>query len=66
MEFTIEKGLMGKPRKLSIKWLDEEYLTAGKWKCSNSPTGAHYWIRGLDKIWRCKHCEEIQELKESP
>jgi hypothetical protein len=36
---------------------DARYLKSEKWKCSISPTGAHFWI----VTSRIKHCMLISE-----
>jgi len=44
---------------------DKEYLESGSWKCSDSPTGAHYWIITrikTGKIMICKHCKGVRRL----
>lgn len=39
-----------------------EYLTSELWKCSQSPTGAHYWLI-VNQGMTCKYCSEIRLLK---
>ncbi|MBA7582178.1 hypothetical protein ES708_24098 [subsurface metagenome] len=40
----------------------DPYLKSGVWKCSKSPTGAHYWIiRG--EMMRCKYCGEERQVQ---
>ncbi len=41
-----------------------EYLTNELWKCSQSPTGAHYWLI-INQGMTCKYCSEIRHLKKS-
>ncbi len=36
-----------------------EYLKGDSWRCSNSPTGAHYWIIGNQTV--CKHCLVVEQ-----
>jgi hypothetical protein len=38
-----------------------EYLAEGQWKCSKSPTGAHYWVV-VRRIMTCKYCSENRHL----
>ena len=40
----------------------DAYIKSGLWRCSESPTGAHYWII-TDKM-RCKYCDEERQLGE--
>lgn len=45
----------------------KEYLESGVWKCTQSPTGAHYWVeinkneetRGL---FLCKYCLDVKRF----
>ena len=37
------------------EWAYREYIESGRWKCSQSPTGAHYWI-GSSILLQCKYC----------
>jgi hypothetical protein len=41
-----------------------EYLEKGLWKCSESPTNAHFWIHFASKDgygeFRCKWCLETK------
>ena len=34
-----------------------KYIESGSWKCSSSPTGAHYWLVISDGM-KCKYCSE--------
>jgi len=34
-----------------------DYIVSGKWRCSSSPTGSHFWDV-LDTHWECRHCHE--------
>jgi len=36
-----------------------EYLRGNSWRCSNSPTGAHYWIVGNQIV--CKYCLMVKQ-----
>jgi hypothetical protein len=39
-----------------------EYLKEDSWRCSNSPTGAHYWL--IDKGQMvCKYCSEARPVE---
>lgn len=45
----------------------EHYLKSDCWRCSESPTGAHHWIRieydyGYTAIFLCKWCLEPREF----
>ena len=44
-----------------IKREDEAYIASGKWKCPNSPTGAHVWNvtfgENHTKVCYCPHCK---------
>ena len=35
----------------------KRYLESGVWRCSLSPTGAHYWV-GDEVSLTCKYCEK--------
>lgn len=40
----------------------EEYYESGRWKCDESPTGAHRWnplYRGAE-AWQCVYCESYR------
>jgi hypothetical protein len=37
----------------------DEYLRGNSWRCSNSPTGAHYWIVGNQIV--CKYCLMVKQ-----
>jgi len=39
---------------------EQEYLESGHWKCSKSPTGAHYRIILKGKE-RCKYCGDVRK-----
>ena len=39
----------------------ENYLNSDVWKCKKSPTGAHYWIVGADKM-RCQYCKKTKPV----
>jgi len=54
-----QKGI---PSKANIKAADNKYIASGSWKCP-SPTGAHHWLIGSDKTWRCKHCGQVKEAE---
>jgi len=48
-----------------IKKMDEEYIESGRWKCPESPTGAHYSVEtskeGSYGIFLCKYCLRIHK-----
>ena len=47
--------------KTFVKQEDEIYVKSGKWKCSNSPTGAHHWlIKGREMS--CGYCNKVRKL----
>jgi hypothetical protein len=35
---------------------DQEFMASDRWKCSKSPSGAHYWIIQSGQM-TCKYCE---------
>jgi len=37
------------------------YVESGVWKCSKSPTGAHYWIIE-SRVMVCKYCKERRKV----
>ena len=41
----------------------DEYMQLGAWKCSQSPTGAHFWI-GDCFVLKCKHCRKTKNVVE--
>jgi len=41
----------------------EDYIKAGKWKCDQSPIGAHFWI-GNGPVVRCKYCGELKVIEQ--
>jgi len=49
-----------------IKGKDEEYLRSGRWKCLDSPTGAHHSHEvdreGQYGYFLCKYCLNVQKL----
>ena len=40
---------------------DKEYLESGNWKCSKSPSKAHYWLIS-DGDMKCKYCSEVRDV----
>jgi hypothetical protein len=38
----------------------KEYILAGKWRCSHSPTGAHHWLEIATNTWQCKYCDDMK------
>lgn len=34
-----------------------DYIKSGRWKCTDSPTGAHFWVE-RDGKFLCKYCGE--------
>lgn len=49
-----------------IDKLDKEYFKSGRWKCPNSPTGAHHSHEvsreGQYGYFLCKYCLYVQRL----
>ena len=47
---------------------DKEYLASGRWKCADSPTGAHRWIEVSDEEghhtleFHCYWCHEVRKF----
>ena len=42
-----------------VKAADREYVRSKSWECSQSPTGAHYWVYdspGTAGSKTCRHC----------
>ena len=46
----------------------EKYIKSGKWKCSESPTGAHHWIElRIGKLankghFLCIYCHDVRKF----
>jgi hypothetical protein len=40
---------------------DQEFMASNRWKCSQSPCGAHYWIVCNSQM-TCKYCESIRPM----
>jgi hypothetical protein len=40
---------------------NKEYIDSGRWKCDESPSGAHHWIIIHDQM-TCKHCAENRKV----
>lgn len=40
----------------------EEYYKSGRWKCSESPTGAHRWrpLHRGSEAWQCVYCKSYR------
>jgi CRISPR/Cas system-associated exonuclease Cas4 (RecB family) len=38
-----------------------EYLAEEQWRCSKSPTEAHYWVI-VSQSMTCKYCSENRDL----
>jgi CRISPR/Cas system-associated exonuclease Cas4 (RecB family) len=38
-----------------------EYVAEGQWRCSKSPTEAHYWVV-VSRSMTCKYCSENRDL----
>jgi hypothetical protein len=38
-----------------------EYLAEEQWRCSKSPTEAHYWVI-VRQSMTCKYCSESRDL----
>lgn len=53
-------------KKLGRTTIDDGYLRSGVWKCSKSPTGAHYWreIRNSKPkgLFYCIHCKDVKRF----
>jgi len=44
------------------KWYND-YLRSDRWKCSESPTGAHHWVEHhSDGIFICKWCFDVKRF----
>lgn len=43
---------------------DAAYIAKGEWKCVDSPSGAHHWVRvtyNTDKgWWHCIYCHDFR------
>ena len=42
-----------------------QYISSGRWICSKSPTGAHYWKEVTEDesgIFVCKYCYEVRRF----
>ena len=37
-----------------------EYEKEGKWQCSLSPSGSHYWLLNSRQEGKCKYCGECR------
>lgn len=50
-----------------MRWFNkqahDDYVQSGRWKCEQSPTGAHYWI-GDSRMIKCKYCGKEQKIVE--
>ncbi len=50
----------------NIKHMENKYLSLGKWKCPNSPSGAHHSHEvsreGGYGLFVCKYCGNVQKL----
>lgn len=46
------------------EWNYQEYLSRKKWKCSKSPTGAHYW-KGDETCLICEYCGKKKDIDSS-
>ena len=45
------------PKNQATYLADNKYVKSNKWKCKNSPSGAHVYIwEGTDLIGKCRHC----------
>ena len=57
-------------RGTGMMWLnpDKEYMESNAWKCEKSPTGAHYWVEGLNVhgIFTCKWCAQHRRFPHRP
>ena len=45
-----------KKRALVLSAADKSYIESGRWKCGDSPTGAHCWQHMKRQLWNCIHC----------
>jgi len=41
------------------------YIESGRWKCEDSPTGAHHWVQLAGDVFKCKHCKNYRLLSNS-
>jgi hypothetical protein len=43
---------------------DKEYIASGRWKCSKSPTGAHWWIEDTSDHgeFECRFCHRRRKF----
>ncbi|KKN75160.1 hypothetical protein LCGC14_0383190 [marine sediment metagenome] len=58
--------MAGVSRVGSIEKMDGKYIKSGRWKCSDSPTGAHH-SHEVSKshgygLFVCKYCGYVQRL----
>ena len=62
VDYIVKSIIKEENRKNGHKLTDKErdYLLAGLWKCSISPTGAHHWMHQMGELWKCKHCESYR------
>ena len=46
-----------------LERMHQDYVRSGRWKCTDSPTGAHHWIeRGGEGIFICKWCFDVRRF----
>lgn len=51
---------------MSGKYMDDKYkgyVVAGNWKCSNSPSGAHFW--DINEKMVCKYCGGTRNIPDA-
>jgi len=41
---------------------DRKYVESGRWKCKESPTGAHHWVELESGKFTCKYCLESRVI----
>lgn len=46
---------------------DKEYVKSGRWKCAESPTGAHHWVEkekgATTGLFICKYCLDVKRMR---
>jgi hypothetical protein len=44
---------------------NKEFISSGRWKCEQSPSGAHHWII-ISYEMTCKYCNNRKSASQSP